>query len=740
MQLDEPARAPVATALQRGAGWPGDCAIANCREGIEYSRCTNVDYEGEIMKITPLQSGLAVALLCASTTAAVAAPQAIENFARRPQMHGLTISADGRYVAFLSGNEDDTVLMTFDRNQAGSTFKRVTASDRNRFDFGWCRWASAKRLICGLYGNMIGKKYAEAPFTRMFAVDVDGSNLRSLDQSPEEANLFVAKTSLRNLDLNQGANIDNSFISERSNSGDPYNVSGYSADKFMSSYSPERQDEVIDFLPGEDDIVLIQLDDDRDSYPSIVALNITNGNVGMRLNEDPPIRRFVTDGNGNARIGWGGTSGSSETQYFARLEGERTWRKLGSVGAFSTTNPLRPVAMAVGENTAYALGNYQGRDALWALDLADKAEPKLLFHHPQVDVSEPILQTDRRLLGMRYDVERPYVWYADPKLRELIDRLDRQYLGRVHEIVDSSDDKKVLVIRSSSDVDAGTYYLYDQSVNKLQKLGMAYPELDQKSIGTMTNIMYKAADGTEIPGYLTVPTGAEKKNLPMIVLPHDGPIARDSWEFSYLRNFLANRGYAVLQMNYRGSAGFGSKWRLDAHQDWGGITYSDIQDGTRWAVKEGIADPKRICIMGTGFGGYAALLSATRNADNTYRCAVSIGGFSDLALLKTHAAAFGDRATREQQVGSDSEKIRRDSPLKNAAQVNIPVLLVHGVKDWRVQADHSREMAKVLERAKKPVDLVLIKGAGHDLERKSDRVTLLKKVEEFLAKNLGSST
>ena len=678
--------------------------------------------------------------LLGATTIASAAPQAVENFARRPQIHGVSISADGRYVAFLSGSEDDTVLMTFDRNNPGSAFKRVTAAESGRFDMGWCRWASGKRVVCGLYGNIIGKKYAEPPFTRLFAVDVDGENLRALDQSREDGNLFVAKTSMRNLELNQGANVDNSFISERSNSGDPYNISGYSADKFVSSYSPAQQGDVIDFLPNDDDLVLITLDDDRDSYPDVYALNINNGNIGLRTSEAPPIRRFVTDGQGNPRIGWGGTSGSTETQYFARLEGERNWRKLGSASAFGVNNPLRPVAMAVGENIAYALGSYDERDALWALDLADKTEPKLLFHHPLVDVSEPILRSDRRLLGMRYDVERPYVWYADPRLRDLIDRLDRQYPGRVHEITDTSNDMKVLVIRASSDVDDGTYYLYDMANEKLQKLGVAYPELDQKSLGTMTNILYKATDGREIPGYLTVPTGAEKKNLPMVVLPHDGPLERDSWKFSYLRTFLANRGYAVLQMNYRGSAGFGENWRLQAHQDWGGLTYSDIQDATRWAIKEGIADPKRICIMGIGFGGYSALLSATRNEDNTYRCAISVGGFTDLEMLKTHASAFGDKATRQEQVGSDPEKIRRDSPLRNTAKINIPVLLVHGVKDWRVQYDHSKELAKVLDRAKKPNELLLIKGATHDLERKSDRLALLKKVEAFLAQNMGPAS
>jgi len=294
----------------------------------------------------------------------------------------------------------------------------------------------------------------------------------------------------------------------------------------------------------------------------------------------------------------------------------------------------------------------------------------------------------------------------------------------------------VLVIRASSDVDDGTYYLFDRATEKLQKLGVSYPELDQKSLGTMTNILYKAADGTEIPGYLTVPSGAEKKNLPMVVLPHDGPLARDSWEFNYLRTFLANRGYAVLQMNYRGSSGFGENWRLAAHQDWGGRSYSDVQDATRWAVKEGIADPKRICIMGTGFGGYAALLGAARNGD-IYRCSVSIAGISDLELQREQALIHGDAAWRREQIGTDRTKLRADSPVTYADSIATPILMIHGDRDWDVQVDQTHAMAKALSRAKKSPQVVIIKAANHEMERKSDRETVLREIEAILLENLG---
>lgn len=675
----------------------------------------------------------ATAILCAAS-AAIAAPQPLENFARRPQMHGVTISADGRYVAFLSGVGDDTVLMTFDRTTRGE-FKRVTTSEPNKFDIGWCRWANEKRLLCSVYGNIRGNKHAETPFKRLFAVDADGAALKVLEGSRNDANLLVTTTSMRNFNLNQGAHTDRGTASSYALVGQAEFAGASVARNYVAAFRPERQDEVVDLMPAERDTVMIQVDDDRDSYPSLLQLNIYTGARNVRLAENPPIQSFVTDGRGNARIGRG-VSRDSTTNYFARLDGEREWRRLGATQGGSEAIQFRPIAMAPGANSAYAFGVHKGRDALWSIDLTDQRSPDLLFQHPLVDVGEPILQADGQLIGVRYDVERPYVWYADPKLRDVIDKLEAQFPDRVHEIVDSSQDQKTLVIQTSSDTDEGTYSLYDTDNGRLQRLGTAYPELSRKSLGRMTNILYKASDGTEIPGYLTIPTDAEKKNLPLIVMPHDGPVARDSWRFSFLRTFLANRGYAVLQMNYRGSHGFGEKWRIEANQDWAGLAYSDIQDATRWAVNEGIADPKRICIMGWGFGGYEALLSAVRNGD-TYRCAVSIGGIADLELQQSHSASLGISDIRMES-GAGRAKAQSDSPLKNAGKIGIPVLLVHGTKDWQVQMDHTKAMSDELDEHKKPHRTVLIKGAGHDLERKSDRMTLLKEVEDFLAQNLAA--
>lgn len=666
-----------------------------------------------------------------------AQPQAIEHFARMPQIRNVTISPDGRHIAFISSLDDVSVVMTFDRTGTGNEFRQVAGSEPGKFDLTWCRWANNDRLLCSLQGNIRGKRYAEPPYTRLIGVDADGADLKVLQLRPDKANMVVAKTTMQNFRMNEGTSVPSGVEMKnvRDNGNRSSNTESRTTMKAVALYNPDQQDGVIDVTPDERDSVLIQVDDDRDTFPTVFSMNIYTGQRGIVLDENPPAQNFATDGRGNVRLAWGSTE-NLNTLYFARLEDERAWRPLTRSKAFTATNILRPISVAPWKNTAYALGDYEGRDALWAIDLSDSEEPRLLFNHPLVDVGEPLLTQAKRLLGVRYDVERPYAYYETETVRNMIDRLQSHFPGKFHHVVDSTEDEQTFIVQSSSDVDSGTYYVYDTTKDLLQRLGTAYPELKPEMLGRMTNISYKATDGTEIPGYLTVPTGVRAENLPLVVLPHDGPAARDTWTFSFLRTFLADRGYAVLQMNFRGSAGYGQKWRLAAHQDWDGLIYSDIVDATRWAISEGIADPKRVCIAGWGFGGYAAMLGAARNSD-LYRCSVSIAGISDLELHRDEATVHHDAEYRREQLGADRRKLRAGSPVNFVEKMSTPILMVHGDKDWDVQVDQTNVMAKALKRYKKPHKAIILEAATHELSRKSDRETLLKEVEAFLLEHLG---
>jgi dienelactone hydrolase len=569
----------------------------------------------------------------------------------------------------------------------------------------WCRWATNTRLLCSLSGTVrdAGVVYVS---TRLAAVDADGQHLRTLVQGS---------------DIGQG----------------------------------QLQDEIVDWSPGKPDTVLIQAQAsliearDRtagvevvgntvDPYPTAYELNVVTGTMRTHTRSRAPIRHYLSDQHGHIRLGWGFLENTDQIEYYARDPRSDAWHRLLKYEAFKSKQTiLRPIAVCADRpDCAYAIGSSEGRDALWRLDLTGANPPTLEFAHPAVDVDEPVFSNDGRLLGVRYETDRPFLYSTDPGRERVLETLKAALPNTFALITDATRDEGQYVVRTTSDVDGGTYYVLNMAKHRLTRIGTAYPELDPAKLGRMQTVSYPAQDGTRIPGYLTVPPGVRAEHLPLVVMPHGGPIARDSWTFFFLRAFLVSRGYAVLQMNFRGSWGYGDKWFFDAHQDWGGLTYADIADGARWAVHEGIADPQHLCIVGWSFGGYAALLGAVRNSD-LFRCSVSIAGVSDLTLLEAQESRFISGAIARQQIGTDSAKLKADSPRNHAGEVRIPVLMIHGDNDAQVNVDQSKAMDKALTRAQKPHELILIEGAGHQMSRESDRTTLLTAIERFLAANLG---
>jgi dipeptidyl aminopeptidase/acylaminoacyl peptidase len=309
---------------------------------------------------------------------------------------------------------------------------------------------------------------------------------------------------------------------------------------------------------------------------------------------------------------------------------------------------------------------------------------------------------------------------------------------RFSSIVGGSRDGKKILIAAYSDVKPRSYYVLDIGAMKIDLIGVSNQALEKATLAPMKTIGVPSGDIT-IPGYLTLPSGKDPRNLPMVVYPHGGPYARDRWGYDEVVQMLASRGYAVLQLNFRGSSGLGEKWLNAGWREWGGAIHDDITAGARWAIAQGIADPQRVCIVGWSYGGYAALLGVAREPD-LYRCAASIAGVSDLNALKGQERFFygGSVAARE-SIGADKRELREDSPLQHAQKVKAPVLLVHGDVDHVVLASHSTDMAKALRKHNVATELVIIEDGGHSLDRPEMRLTLFRKLEAFLAKNLGDS-
>ena len=244
-------------------------------------------------------------------------------------------------------------------------------------------------------------------------------------------------------------------------------------------------------------------------------------------------------------------------------------------------------------------------------------------------------------------------------------------------------------------------------------------------------VNYEARDGLAIEGYLTLPRDAGEGPLPAIIFPHGGPISYDGSGFDYWTQYFASRGYAVLQMNLRGSAGDGYDFMASGLKSWGLEMQNDVEDGTRWLIEEGIADPDRICVVGASYGGYAALMEASRNPD-LYQCAVSFAGVTDVAELVTSHKRYGNYDAVREQAGSGFSELRERSPLHNAETIDIPVLLVHGTRDRNVRVRHSQKMAKELEKEGKDVAYLELEDGDHYLSMQENRIAFFRAMDAFL--------
>jgi dipeptidyl aminopeptidase/acylaminoacyl peptidase len=265
-----------------------------------------------------------------------------------------------------------------------------------------------------------------------------------------------------------------------------------------------------------------------------------------------------------------------------------------------------------------------------------------------------------------------------------------------------------------------------------------FDRLVGKQLADMESVSYAARDGLDIPAYLTLPPGRPAKDLPLVIMPHGGPFARDEWGYDVWAQFLASRGYVVLQPNFRGSTGFGRQFVEKGNGQWGRGMQDDIDDGVKWLVGRGLVDARRVCIMGASFGGYAAEWAAVRNPD-IYRCAISFAGVSDISAQlkydrKFLIAARYYRNWRDRVQGSDGIKLDSLSPAKRAADLKVPILIAHGDADTNVPPIQSKMLFDALTKLGRPPEYYVYKGEGHGFTKPEDQIDFLKKVAAFLAK------
>ena len=346
-------------------------------------------------------------------------------------------------------------------------------------------------------------------------------------------------------------------------------------------------------------------------------------------------------------------------------------------------------------------------------------------------------------VGLTSGSERPVSVWFDPAIGAAHGLLSRAFKTQDVQLQGWSSDRSRFIARAAAPGSPPVWYLYDKVRKEISPLGEEYPELKGVALGTTRYLTYKARDGLEIPAYVTLPPGARPGagRLPLVVLPHGGPRARDIFDFDYLAQFLATRGYVVLQPQFRGSWGFGDDFERPGRASGAARCRPTFWTAWRPWRPRGEIDPARVCIAGASFGGYAALMGAAAHPE-AYRCAASIAGIADLGQLLLEdsrlygADTAGMEELREEIVGASKEKLETMSPARLVANVKAPVLMIHGDQDTVVQLAQSQRMAGLLSAAGKPHELIILEGENHYLTKAANRTRMLEALEQFLAKNL----
>jgi dipeptidyl aminopeptidase/acylaminoacyl peptidase len=603
-------------------------------------------------------------------------------FGTMPALWGVRLSPDGSKVSLLQMHPDDLPILRILDLTTGKV-NIALASTKDGFDIQWCDWANNERLLCGFAA--VARGWDAYGVTRLVAVNADGSAMKVLLQR-----------------------------------------------KLRDQFA-QFQDRVVDWLVEDPKRVLVVMPNNKGA--TLNPLDIYSGSTGSAIEKHAGFVHWITDGRGSPRLYR--YMSEDQIRWSYRLSGKKKWHLLDKWKMTDLDHDFQPIGFGEDPDKLLVFKPHDGRSALWLVDLKEEEEDELVFSSPEVDVDGvERLGKFKRIVAIGYSTDRPHLHFFDESVEKISEMLTTHFEGKGVGVIDESWDRRYYIVHVSSDRDPGSFYRFDAQQNQLLAIAPQYPPLQSQPLSPMKSIRYPARDGAEIPGYLTLPAAGTEGALPTVILPHGGPESRDYWEFDWIVQYLAAKGYAVLQSNYRGSGGYGSDWTGEGGFRAWRTAINDLTDGAKYLVEEGISDPKRVCVVGWSYGGYAALMSGVEEPDR-YRCLVSIAGVSDPAMLIDDYRHFLNRKVAQKMISRDQEVIKRGSPLKRASEIHAPVLLFHGDQDLNVSANHSKKMAKALKRAKKPVKYIEYEDVAHSIRRNGYRVDMLDRIGSFLDTHIG---
>ncbi len=494
---------------------------------------------------------------------------------------------------------------------------------------------------------------------------------------------------------------------------------------------------IVDALEDISNEMLIGMNRRNPQVFDVYRINIDTGDMKMIAENPGNIQGWLTDNDGKLRMAMT-TDGVNHSILYRQTE-KKPFRTI------ATTNfreKLFPLFFTYDNQYVYMASNL-GRDktAIYKYDIVNNKKLELIYEHPDVDVTGLLRSKKRKkITGAVHVTDKRHYHFFDKQRKDLQTDLEKRLPGYEVVIASSSRDETKILVRTYSDKSLGAYYFYDLDSKAFMKIVDVSPWLDEDEMCDQKPISYESRDGLTIHGYLTLPKGKAIKNLPVVVNPHGGPWSRDHWGFNPEVQFLANRGYAVLQMNFRSSTGYGKAFWQAGFKKWGKEMQNDISDGVGWLIGKGIADPARIGIYGASYGGYATLAGLAFTPD-LYACGVDYVGVSNIFTLLATLPPYWEpgRQMFYEMVGdpiTDRELLKEVSPVFHADKIKAPLFVAQGANDPRVKKAESDQIVNALKKRGIDVPYMVKENEGHGFHNEENRFDFYRAMEVFLGKHL----
>lgn len=627
--------------------------------------------------------------VCFSLHSLAQAP--LETFYSDPLLSGISISPNGKKLLGLRHHQGNSYVLVYDLDKKTS-FYPVT-SDNVKIKFNWVRWANDQRILI------------------------------SLRTSSSERGLVFGESRLIAMDADKPSPMKNLYEPNQET------LSKY------PGWQSQFQDNIICQKASEPDQIYVSVDRDKPNSPSVYKVNVNNGRFKRVTRNRGYISDWYTDRDCNVRISEHYNDDTRRVYYKVLDTKTDAW-----VDAWSYTvldeAPITPLGFGGNPNELYLLADHEGYRAIFLANLAEPNFPKKLIHSiPGKDVSGQLIYSERLkdVVGIYLSYTEGFFW--NEEFKALQAGIDKGIPDSSNFIFDTSANERRYLVYSRSTKNPGLIYFGDRDKKTLDIVSQDYPTITDELIVEKSSITYKARDGIEIQAYLSVPKNSEKKPIATILFPHGGPMSEDTDDFDMFTTYFVNKGYAVLQPNFRGSSGRGFDFLRHAVAGFGLEMQDDLEDGINHLIAQNITDKHKVCIVGASYGGYAALMGAAKTPD-LFQCAVSFAGLSDLVTMTRQAHRYTNKNIIREQIGRDKNQLKETSPIRLAKQIKIPVLLIHGARDTVVNVDQSRDMHRVLKRADKEVTYVELKEGTHHLDNLFDRKTTFEAIDQFLNQHL----